>query len=247
MTLSLFFSQNPRVALAFSGGTDSAYLLYEAKKNRCDVKAFFLQTPFQPQFEKDDAVRLAKELDADLTILTYDILRHDEIVSNPPNRCYFCKRTLFQIIKNEAEQAGYDVLIDGTNASDKAGDRPGMKALKELGVRSPLRECGITKSEIRELSKQAELFTGGKPSYACLATRIPAGTAISAPMLKRVEKSEDFLHSLGFSDLRVRVSDETAKIQLPEDQMAEAVRQNRVIRQGLTAYFADVLLDLKPR
>lgn len=247
MTLSSFFSQNPRVALAFSGGTDSSYLLYAAKRNHCDVKAFFVDTAFQPRFERNDAVRLANELHADLTILHYDILRHDEIVSNPADRCYYCKKALFQILKKEAEKAGYGVLIDGTNASDIAADRPGMKALKELGVRSPLRECGVTKAEIRALSKQAGLFTGAKPSYACLATRIPAGVPIEGRMLERVEKSEEFLFSLGFSDLRVRVLGETAKLQLPEEQMEKAWNQRRAIRQGLAESFTDVVLDLKPR
>lgn len=247
MTLSTFFTQNPHVALAFSGGTDSSYLLYAAKQNHCDIKAFFVKTAFQPQFEMDDATRLAKELDADLTILDHDIFRHEEVVKNPKDRCYYCKTAIFHLLKQEAEKAGYQVLIDGTNASDDAGDRPGMKALQEMGVRSPLRECGLTKDEIRALSKQAGLFTWNKPSYACLATRIPSGTAISAQMLTRVEASEEFLFTLGFSDLRIRVLGEKAKLQLPENQMTEAVKQSRVIREGLAPYFSDVLLDLKPR
>lgn len=247
MDLSTFFSQNPRVALAFSGGTDSSYLLYAAIQNHCQVKAFFVHTPFQPEFEKKDAIRLAKELNADLTILDYDILQHDEVVKNPENRCYYCKTALFGTLKREAEKAGRTVLIDGTNASDIAADRPGMKALKELGVRSPLRECGITKEEVRALSRQAGLFTGDKPSYACLATRIPSGTPISAQMLKRVEQAEEFLFGLGFSDLRVRVVGESAKLQLPEKQLAAAVEQHQVIREGLAKYFTDVMLDLKSR
>ncbi len=247
MTLSTFFTQNPHVALAFSGGTDSSYLLYAAKRNHCDVNAFFVKTAFQPQFEMDDAMRLAKELDADLTILNHDIFRHEEVVKNPKNRCYYCKTAIFHLLKQEAEKAGYHVLIDGTNASDDAGDRPGMKALQEIGVRSPLRECGMTKDEIRALSKQAGLFTWNKPSYACLATRIPSGTAITAQTLTRVEASEEFLFTLGFSDLRIRVLGETAKLQLPENQMPEAIKQSHVIREGLAPYFTDVLLDLKPR
>lgn len=247
MNLSTFFAQNPHVALAFSGGTDSSYLLYAAKQNHCDVKAFFVKTAFQPQFEMDDAIRLAKELDADLTALRHDIFQHEEVVKNPKDRCYYCKTAIFHLLKQEAENAGYNVLIDGTNASDDAGDRPGMKALQEIGVRSPLRECGMTKDEIRVLSRQAGLFTWNKPSYACLATRIPSGTAITAQTLARVEASEEFLFTLGFSDLRIRVLGEAAKLQLPEDQMAAAVKQSYVIREGLAPYFSDVLLDLKPR
>lgn len=247
MTLTTFFTQNPRVALAFSGGTDSSYLLYAAKQNHCDVKAFFVKTAFQPQFEENDAMRLAKELNVNLTILNHDIFQYDEVTSNPKDRCYYCKTAIFHLLKQEAENAGYPVLIDGTNATDDAGDRPGMRALKEIGVLSPLRECGLTKTEIRALSKQAGLFTWEKPSYACLATRIPSGTAITAQILTRVENSEEFLFTLGFSDLRIRVMGETAKIQLPENQMAKAIEQSQVIRKGLSPYFTDVLLDLKPR
>ena len=247
MTLTTFFTQNPRVALAFSGGTDSSYLLYAAKQNCCDVRAFFVKTAFQPQFEENDALRLAKELNVNLTILNHDVFQHEEVTSNPKDRCYYCKTAIFHLLKQEAEKAGYPVLIDGTNASDDAGDRPGMRALKEIGVRSPLRECGLTKAEIRALSKQAGLFTWEKPSYACLATRIPSGTPITARTLTRVENSEEFLFTLGFSDLRIRVMGETAKLQLPENQMAKAIKQSQAIRKGLSPYFTDILLDLKPR
>ena len=192
-------------------------------------------------------MRLAKELNVNLTILNHDIFQYDEVTSNPKDRCYYCKTAIFHLLKQEAENAGYPVLIDGTNATDDAGDRPGMRALKEIGVLSPLRECGLTKTEIRALSKQAGLFTWEKPSYACLATRIPSGTAITAQILTRVENSEEFLFTLGFSDLRIRVMGETAKIQLPENQMAKAIEQSQVIRKGLSPYFTDVLLDLKPR
>lgn len=233
--------------MAFSGGTDSSYLLYAAKQNNCDVHAFFVNTAFQPQFEMDDALRLAKELDANITILNYDIFQHPEIVKNPVNRCYYCKRALFSMIKQEALQAGYTVLVDGTNASDNCDDRPGMKALTELSVRSPLRECGIAKDEIRLLSKAAGLFTYNKPSYACLATRIPADTPITEKALQNVENAEQFLFSSGFSDLRVRVFGKAAKIQLPENQMIKAVQQHQDICQGLKEYFEEIVLDLKPR
>ena len=247
MTLSAFFLQNPRVALAFSGGVDSSYLLYAAKQAGCDVHAFFVKTAFQPQFEMDDALRLAKELDVPLTILDYDIFAHPKVVANPPDRCYHCKGVLFQRMKQEALKAGYPILMDGTNASDKYEDRPGMKALSELSVRSPLRECGMTKAEIHLRSKAAGLFTHDKPSYACLATRIPTGITIDAETLRCVEKAEEFLFSLGFSDLRIRIQGRTAKIQLPANQLVKAATLYREIRQGLNAYFDDIWLDLTPR
>lgn len=247
MTLSAFFQENSKVAVAFSGGVDSSYLLYEAKQASCDVHAFFVKTAFQPQFELDDAIRLTNELDVPLTVLYHDIFEHPDVLSNPSDRCYHCKNALFTMIINEAKKAGYDLLVDGTNASDDCDDRPGMKALAELSVRSPLRECGITKAGVRFRSKAAGLFTHDKPSYACLATRIPAGVPIDAETLQRVEKAEEFLFSLGFSDLRVRVQGKAAKIQLPANQIVKAASLSVEIRKGFSGLFDDILLDLAPR
>ena len=175
MDLADFFRENHKAALAFSGGVDSAYLLYAAKEAGADVRAYYVKSAFQPQFELEDAKRLAGQLAADLRILETDVLADETVAANPPDRCYHCKRLLFTTIAEAAKQDGYRVLLDGTNASDEESDRPGMRALKELSVRSPLRECGLTKEEIRRLSKAAGLFTWDKPAYACLATRIPPG------------------------------------------------------------------------
>ena len=185
MTVKDFFRQTPRAAAAFSGGTDSALLLYLAKQNGCDVHAYYVKTAFQPEFELEDARRLAGELDIPMTVVELDILAVPEAAANGPDRCYYCKRAIFTALQGAAREDGYTVLLDGTNASDDAGDRPGMRALRELGVRSPLRECGITKAEVRRLSREAGLFTWEKPAYACLATRIPTGTAIRADRLRR--------------------------------------------------------------
>ena len=178
--LQAFFTNNPKIALAFSGGVDSAYLLYAAKTFGADVKAYYVKTPFQPEFEYEDALRLAEQLGADMVTIHLDVLSDSAITENPKNRCYFCKKRIFTAILKQAKVDGYSLIIDGTNASDDASDRPGMVALQELSVRSPLRECCLTKEEIRRLSKEAGLFTHDKPAYACLATRIPTGTAITA-------------------------------------------------------------------
>ena len=175
MTLEQFFAENPETAIAFSGGVDSAYLLYAAKRYAARVKAYYVSTAFQPEFELADARRLADELGADMLVLHVDVLSNSAVTANPSDRCYHCKNTLFRQILRAAENDGFPVLLDGTNASDDAGDRPGMRALRELSVRSPLRECGLTKAEIRRLSKDAGLFTWDKPAYACLATRIRTG------------------------------------------------------------------------
>ena len=145
------------------------------------------------------------------------------------------------------EQQGYTCIIDGTNASDLVADRPGMKALAEMEVLSPLRLCGLTKEEIRSRSKEAGLFTWNKPSYACLATRVPAGEKITREKLQRVEASEKELTALGFSDFRIRLFSGAARIQLREDQMEKAVELCGAVCQRLKPYFEIVLLDLEGR
>ena len=155
MTLNEFFREHPRVALAFSGGVDSAYLLYAALQAGAQVRAYYVKSPFQPGFELEDARRLARELGADMVELPLDVLTDENVVKNPANRCYYCKKRIFSAILNAARADGFDLLMDGTNASDDLSDRPGFRALQELQVRSPLREAGLTKPEIRELSRQA--------------------------------------------------------------------------------------------
>ena len=190
MTIEQFFRENRKIAIAFSGGVDSAYLLYAARKAGADVCAYYVKTEFQPQFELDDAMRLARELDAPLRILERDVLSIPSISSNPPDRCYHCKRLIMDTIMKTAAEDGYAIIADGTNASDDASDRPGTRALKELGIRSPLRECSLTKDEIRRLSREAGLFTWDKSAYACLATRIPSGETIDREKLAATEEAE---------------------------------------------------------
>ena len=248
MELSDFFRENPRAALAFSGGTDSAYLLYEALQCGAEVRPYYVKTPFQPRFELDDALRLTKELGTELTVIEYDILDDGLIAANPADRCYHCKKKLFGLLLRErAANDGFSLIIDGTNASDDAGDRPGMRALGELCVRSPLRECGLTKAEIRARSKEAGLFTWDKPAYACLATRVPTGRPIERELLQRVEGAESELFALGFTDFRVRLFHEAARIQLPAAQMAAALERRGDILAKLKKYFDTILLDMETR
>ena len=245
--LRMFFRKYPRAALAFSGGVDSAYLLCAAIQCGAQVRAYYVQSPFQPRFEREDARRLAEELGADMQVIPLDVLADAEVRRNPSDRCYFCKRALFSALTARARAEGYDVILDGTNASDDAGDRPGMRALRELKVLSPLRLCGLTKAQVRAYSRAAGLFTWDKPAYACLATRIPTGTPIDEEMLQRIEGAEEALAAMGFRDFRVRLYGEAARLQLPPDQMAQAVAMRGEIRQALAAYFPIVLLDLKDR
>lgn len=247
MTLGEFFQMYPKVALAFSGGVDSAYLLYAAVSCGAQVRAYYVKSAFQPQFELEDAQRLAKELNADMRVLQVDVLANQHVASNPADRCYYCKRGIFTAILNAAAEDGFSVLIDGTNASDDAGDRPGMRALREMSVRSPLRECGLTKAEVRRLSKEAGLFTWDKPAYACLATRVPAGVEITEEMLQKTEAAEDFLFSQGFSDFRVRMMGDAARLQLPEAQLPLLLEKRQTVVSELKKSYGAVLLDLEVR
>lgn len=247
MELREFFEKYNKVALAFSGGVDSAYLLFAAKHYGADVRAYYVKSAFQPQFEYEDAKRLSESLGAEMVTLPVDVLREEMVASNPSDRCYYCKRTIFNTIAYEAAKDGYSVLLDGTNASDDEGDRPGMRALRELQVMSPLRMCGLTKARIRELSKEAGLFTWDKPAYACLATRVPTGTRISKDVLNATERAEDYLFSLGFSDFRVRYLNGAAKLQLTSKDFERAVAMREQIHTELTKYYSEVFLDMEVR
>ena len=237
MDLQQFFKENPRVAIAFSGGVDSSYLLYAALRYGARVRAYYVNSAFQPRFELEDARRLAGDLHADLRELQVDVLSSPTVTANPPDRCYHCKRVIFRTIAAAAVEDGFPVLLDG----------PGMRALRELSVRSPLRECGLTKDEIRRLSREAGLFTWDKPAYACLATRIPTGQPITARDLAVTEAAETYLFSLGFTDFRVRLAGRSAKIQLPAAQMPRLLEHRQEILDRLGQDYDAVWLDLEAR
>ena len=278
LRLEEFFAEHPRVAVAFSGGVDSSYLLYAAKQNANlsfpaslnaagndpatqsaagkpagnspgrEVRAYYIKSQFQPQFELDDAARVAEALGVPLTIEAIDILACAPVAENPPDRCYYCKKAILARVLELARADGFTVLCDGTNADDDETDRAGTRALRELGVVSPLRECGLTKDAIRSLSEKAGLFTHDKPAYACLATRIPTGAAITEQMLSKIERAEDALFAMGFSDFRVRVVPPNgAKLQFPEAQWREAAAGREHIRDALQSDFDSIALDLDAR
>ena len=256
MNLQTFLNKNPRIAVALSGGVDSSYLLYAAKTAGCDVRAYFIKSQFQPEFELQDATRLAHSLDVPLTVGTLDVLNDPNIAQNPHDRCYHCKTAIMSKLWELARRDEITVLCDGTNADDDEINRPGMRALREQGVASPLRDGGLTKADIRHLSKQAGLVTHDKPSYACLATRIPTGTAITQDILERIERAENALFDMGFTDFRVRVIKQGdnlcapqffARIQMPEDQWKAAASHRTEIQAALQPDFEGVMLDLSTR
>lgn len=243
MDLSQFFKQNNKVAVAFSGGVDSAYLLYRAAKSGADVKAYYVKSKLQPQFEYEDAITLAAKLNVPMQTICLDVLSCEEIVKNTADRCYHCKRRIFEAIIHCAKEDGYTLVLDGTNASDDATDRPGMKALEELSVRSPLRECGFTKDRIRDGARSAGLSTWDKPAYACLATRIKTGEAITEEKLRKTEAAELFLDSLGFRDFRVRMLGNDALLQLTKQDKERFYQNEMEILARLKRDYKNVTVD----
>ena len=247
MELKSFFEQNPSGALAFSGGTDSSLLVWAAAKYGKDWHAYYVHSAFQPAFELADARKIASQCQLPLTIIEADILRYPEVAANPPDRCYYCKRRVFSAILHQAAADGYALVIDGTNASDDLSQRPGSRALAELSVRSPLLEAGLTKAEIRRLSREAGLPTWDKPAYACLATRIPAGEPITREALARTERAESYLSSLGFRDFRVRTRGNGALLQVRQEDLPLVLSRREEIVNTLKSDYVSVTLDLEVR
>lgn len=239
-----------KVAIAFSGGVDSSFLL----KAACDtlgknnVFPVTLRSSVNPEAEMQEAECFLKELAVEYKIIDVDIFSIPEFKHNPIDRCYICKKKIFQQIIALAAERGFDIVADGTNADDEGDYRPGMKALAELNVKSPLQACGITKDEIRGWSQEMGLHTWNKPSLACLASRIPYGEEISEEKLKRVEMAEQYLLALGFTQLRVRCHGNLARIELLPDEIRKFFEKGylaEVDKYFKQAGFKYVTLDLK--
>ncbi|HEY8911372.1 MAG TPA: ATP-dependent sacrificial sulfur transferase LarE [Desulfosporosinus sp.] len=210
----LCYLQNlEKVVLAFSGGVDSTFLLKAAKDALgINVKAITIRTPYIPKWEIEEAKQLAQVLGVAHEIVDAPII--DEIRNNPENRCYLCKRAVFGHIKSVAQNQGYPHVIDGTNLDDTKDYRPGLKALQELDIKSPLLECQVTKQEIRGFSKELELTTWDKPSFACLLTRIPYGNELKLKDFEKIENAERYMMERGFRAVRVRCHDNLARIEV---------------------------------
>lgn len=241
-----YFSNYSRVAIALSGGVDSAVLLSLAISSKAYVKAYFVKSSFQPEFEFMDVLKICGDI-IPYTIIETDFLSDKKIASNPENRCYFCKKKIFSLIKEEADKDCCDIIAEGTNSSDNVSDRPGYKALQELGVVSPLKTFGLSKKEIRQIALESNLSFFDKPSYACLATRIPYGTKITHQMLKNTEISENELFKMGFSDFRIRYKNGDAILQVTEKDMPLALKNRENLLKILERYYNNVLIDLKVR
>lgn len=247
MQLRDWFRAHPRCALGFSGGTDSAYLLWAGLDAGADIRPIFVRTPFQTGEECRRAEEFCQKLGRELTILETDPLSEPAIGANPPDRCYHCKRGIFSLLCQWAGERSIPTVLEGSNDSDDLSDRPGMRAIRELGVESPLRLCGLTKEVIRENSRQAGLPTWDLPSSACLATRFPTGRQITREDLARVERGEALLRQRGFSDLRIRLREWGGLLQLPAEQHPAAKRDWQELERMLREDFPTLRLDPKGR
>jgi uncharacterized protein len=212
------------------------------------VLAFTAVSAFLPERETKEAKDLAAALGAQCIVIRKDILANATVAANPPDRCYYCKAELFAQFISLAQDHGYQILLDGANADDVGDWRPGQRAARELGVRSPLMELGITKDDIRQLSRKLGLPTWKKPSYACLASRVPYGTMLTPEILTAIEAAEAFLYDLGFRQMRVRHHGDLARIEVGAEEISrllDADLRQRLVSRLREIGYQYVTLDLQ--
>lgn len=235
------------LAVAFSGGVDSTYLLHEAvKAGKEKVTALIMKTPSVPKRELDEAVTFCKSREISFFVLPADPFSVEGFRENGRDRCYICKHFLFSALLEKAKEEGIPFVADGTNADDRKEFRPGLRALKELDIRSPLAEAGLTKKEIRELSEKEGLPTWNKPSFSCLVTRFPYGEELTVEKLRRTEAAENLLAELGFTQRRVRVHGNLARIEvLPAEIPLLLERRDMISSRFEELGFLYTTVDLK--
>ena len=234
------------VAVAFSSGVDSTFLLKVAHEELGErVIAVTARSHSFPKREQDEAVAFCAREGIRQVVVDSEELAVPGFSKNPPNRCYLCKKELFTKILEIAKTEGLSAVAEGSNMDDLGDYRPGLQAVRELGIRSPLREAGLTKDDIRALSRRMGLPTWNKPSFACLASRFPYGEEITVERLTRVERAEQYLLDLGFGQVRVRSHGDLARIELCPTDIPKAVAQREKIHAALKSFgFAYVALDL---
>lgn len=237
------------LAVAFSGGADSALVLYAACRQRAGhespIHAVYFRTRLHPAGEEDAAKTMADAWGAQFVVLDIDEWAIPGLAAHPRNRCYLCKRALFERLKQYADSAGVRWIADGTHGEDDPAKRPGMQALAELEIRSPLRELNFTKSDVRALGAALGLVASRKPSAPCLATRLPYGEPLSPELLQRIDAGETMLRSLGLTDVRLRIHGPVARIEVLPEEMAQILTNRLHITEKLrTLGFHYVALDL---
>lgn len=237
-----------KVLVAFSGGVDSSFLLKVAVDVLGEnVLAVIASSETYPEKERDEAVKLAKSLNVRYEVIQTKELENPDFAHNPPERCYFCKMELFSKLKDIAESEGIPYVLDGSNFEDTSDFRPGAKAAEELGVRSPLKDVGLVKEEIRQLSKYVDLPTWNKPSLACLSSRFPYFTEIEPESLKQVAQAEEFLKGLGFNQVRVRHHGQIARVEIEPQEFSKIVEKatkEKIINAFKKFGFIYITLDL---
>jgi len=237
------------IIIAFSGGVDSSFLLKISKevlgKNVIAVTA---KSPTHPKKEFKDAKKIAKSMGCRHIIVSSNELEIVQFRNNSRNRCYYCKKELFQKLISIKKKYKLNFIADGTNYDDLNTFRPGLKALKELKIISPLADAGLTKDEIRKYSRSLGLATWNKPAFACLSSRFPYGEKISKSKLKKIEKAESYLHSLGFSQIRVRYHYPVARIEIGKEEIPGILKNNireKIINNFKKMKFEYITLDLE--
>lgn len=244
--LSKILKEMESVVLSYSGGVDSTFLLYIAKEVLGgNVIAATAISDIYPEAETETAEKISSDLGVKQITIKNEMLENNKFIQNTPERCYYCKKNLYEKLWEIAEEKNIDFIIDGTTSDDKEDYRPGMKAADELDIRSPLAEAGITKSEVREFSKKLGLTTWDKPSTACLATRIPYETKIKRKVLKKIEKLEKFIKSMGIKQIRARHHGNLARIET-NPQNFDLLIENRkeIIEKFRKENYDYVTLDL---
>ena len=235
------------VLIAYSGGVDSTVLI-KISQEEIDgqITAVIVNSPTLPRSELDDARKIAAGLDIQLVEMESREMDLPDFINNTSQRCYFCKDHRYQMLRIYAKENGFEYILDGSNFDDLSDHRPGQVAAQEQGIRSPLQEAELTKTEIRNLARERALPNWDKPSSSCLASRIPYGTVISAELLDQVDQAEIFLKELGFRRLRVRHHGDIARIEVPEESFDQAIKQRSLIIAALKEIgFSYITLDIK--
>lgn len=244
--LKSILAQNDNLLVAYSGGVDSSLLLkfaYDLLQER--AVAITAISPSLSLREREQARQVARWIGARQVEIESHELENPEYLANSPRRCYFCKSEVYSLLVAYARENGFQVLVDGMNADDLSDHRPGRQAARELGIRSPLQEAGLSKTEIRTLARQVGLPNWDKPAAACLSSRVPYGTLISLEVLSQIEQAEQVLLDYGFREVRVRTHDQTARIEVPSEDIPALINRRQEILAALKKLgYVYITLDL---